>query len=177
MESIARRMPDVHFCVAAVSNLERELYGDLATFKNVTLVFEDTYNLLLHARAAVVTSGTATLETALFRVPQVVVYKANALSYWLARFMITVRFISLVNLVAGREVVRELIQSDATADRAVAELKRLVADGSYRNQMLSGYDDIINVLDTGSASENTAALMVKFLTEATHETLETIPQQ
>lgn len=163
LEKVVQRMSHQHFCVAAVNNLDASLYGDLPYIPNVTMVFEDTYNLLLHARAAVVTSGTATLETALFRVPQVVVYKANALTYGFARSMIRVQFISLVNLIAGREVVKELIQSSMTAANLYTEVSRLVAEGEYRNDMLQAYDEIINILDTGSASENTASLMIEFL--------------
>ena len=96
------------------------------------MIYEDTYNLLLNSTAAIVTSGTATLETALFKVPQIVVYKANTLSYWLAKWLVRVPFISLVNLIAGKEVVKELIQSDATPDRLSQELSRLLEDNSYR---------------------------------------------
>lgn len=166
LEKVVQRKTTQHFCVAAVNNLDSALYGELSYCPNVTMVFEDTYNLLLHARAAVVTSGTATLETALFRVPQVVVYKANALTYSFAKLMIRVKFISLVNLIAGREVVKEFIQADMTAARLYSEITLLVTEGEYRNNILSGYDEIITALDTGSASENTADLIVKFLKES-----------
>lgn len=163
MEGVVRAMPDQHFCVAAVSNLDRKLYGALGSQPNVTFVLEDTYNLLKYARAAVVTSGTATLETALFRVPQVVVYRANPVSYWFARAVVTVKFISLVNLIAGKEVVKELIQSDATAAKTEAEVRLLLEEGPYRSGMLDEYAGIIRRLDTGSASGNAAALMLQLL--------------
>jgi len=169
LEKVVQRMTNQHFSVAAVNNLDVSLYGELPYFPNVTMVFEDTYNLLLHARAAVVTSGTATLETALFRVPQVVVYKANGLTYWVAKFMIIVRHISLVNLIAGKDAVKELIQSDMTAANLYTEISRLVAEGSYRDDILAAYDEVIRVLDTGSASENTAALMIQSLEESAFE--------
>ena len=132
-------------------------------FKNVELVFEDTYNLLQKSQAAIVTSGTATLETALFRVPQIVVYKANAVSYFLAKGLVKVKFISLVNLIAGREVVKEMIQSEANVENVSRELERILTDHPYRSGMLQGYDEIIRTLDTGSASENAARLMVSYL--------------
>ncbi|HEY0769882.1 MAG TPA: lipid-A-disaccharide synthase, partial [Sphingobacteriaceae bacterium] len=122
-----------------------------------------TYNLLLNARAAIVTSGTATLETALFRVPQTVIYKASASTYRIVKWMIKVKFISLVNLIAGKEVIKELIQDDANADTVRQELDRLIAEGDYRSQMLANYDQIIRTLDIGSASENAARLMVQYL--------------
>ncbi len=163
MAEVIRKFPAYKFSVAAVSNLNPSLYDEVRNLKNVELVFEDTYNLLQQAVAAIVTSGTATLETALFKVPQIVVYKANAISYWLAKFLIKVEFISLVNLVAGREVVKELIQSEASLESVSTELNRILTDGAYREKMLAGYDEIIEILDTGSASENAARLMGEHL--------------
>src|SRR5690606_28861269 len=138
-------------------------YQELKSLGNVEMVYEDTYNLLMRSNAAIVTSGTATLETALFNVPQVVVYKANALSYWLAKALIKVKFISLVNLIAGREVVKEMIQSAASPAHVSDELSKLISDKAYREKMLNSYQQIRKTLDTGSASENTARLMVEFL--------------
>jgi lipid-A-disaccharide synthase len=165
MGEVVKAFPEYQFAVATVNNLDKNLYAPLSKFDNVRLVEEDTYNLLLHADAAIVTSGTATLETALFKVPQMVVYKTGAMSYALAKMVIRVEFISLVNLIAGKEVVKELIQEDATLDKIAAELKALLTQGSYRDKILMEYDGIINVLDTGSASENAARLMVGYLRE------------
>ena len=163
MAKVVKRFPTDSFAVAAVNNLDPSFYEEVSALENVRLVFEDTYNLLQHSRAAIVTSGTATLETALFKVPQVVVYKANALSYWAAMRLIKVKFVSLVNLIAGREVVKELIQADATVEKITAELARILNDKDYRANMLTGYDEIIKTLDTGSASENAAGLMLSYL--------------
>jgi lipid-A-disaccharide synthase len=163
MAGVAKRFPNYQFVVATVSNLDKSLYGDLADFPNVKFVYEDTYNLLLNSSAAIVTSGTATLETGLFRVPQIVVYKTSALSYWPAKFVIKVAFISLVNLIAGREVIKELIQDKATVPNVSDELKKILQDSDHRNKILQGYDEVIKILDTGSASENAARLMVSYL--------------
>ena len=163
MCKVIERFPEFQFAVATVNNLEKKLYDPLAHFPNVRFVEEDTYNLLQHAHAAIVTSGTATLETALFKVPQVVVYRAGTLSYHLAKMVIRVEYISLVNLIAVKTVVKELIQKDATPAKISAELKALLSDGAYRNDMLAEYDDIIKLLDTGSASENAARLMIQYL--------------
>jgi lipid-A-disaccharide synthase len=163
MTQVVKKFPEFQFGLAAVSNLSQELYGELPSFANVKFVLEDTYNLLQQSSAAIVTSGTATLETALFRVPQVVVYKASPISFWLAKFLISVPFISLVNLIAGREVVKEMIQKNANEEKVSDELKRMINDTAYRQTMLNGYNEIIKTLDTGSASENTAALMLKYL--------------
>jgi lipid-A-disaccharide synthase len=163
MEEVARRHRGCQYAVGAVDNLEPSLYGNLRTMENVRFVYNKTYDLLRNATAAVVTSGTATLETALFRVPQVVVYKTSTLSYLLARLVLKVPHISLVNLIAGREVVRELIQGDANPDEITAELERLMR-GDRREEVLAGYKELVALLDAGgSASENAARLMVGYL--------------
>jgi lipid-A-disaccharide synthase len=165
MVEVVKKFPAQHFSVATVNNLEASCYDELLKMSNVEVVLEDTYNLLSRSVAAIVTSGTATLETALFKVPQIVVYKANTLTYWLAKFMIKVEFISLVNLIAGRQVVMEMIQSEANIKKVTDELERILNDKVYRDKMMAGYDEIIKILDTGSASENTAKLMVEHLRE------------
>ena len=163
MAGVAKRFSNYQFVVATVNNLDQSLYGELANFPNVKFVYEDTYNLLLNSSAAIVTSGTATLETGLFRVPQIVVYKTSALSYWPAKFVIKVPFISLVNLIAGREVIKELIQDKATVENVSDELNRIINNNDHRETILQGYDEVIRILDTGSASENAARLMVDYL--------------
>lgn len=163
MRDVVARFPDVQFAVASVNNLDQHLYDAVAAISNVTQVKEDTYNLLQHSHAAIVTSGTATLETALFRVPQIVVYKAAPLTYALVKRIIRVDFISLVNLIAGKEVVKELIQDAANAEDISTELASLMKEGARRNEILSGYERILTLLDTGSASENAAKLMVEYL--------------
>lgn len=163
MAEIAAALSDVQFVVAAVNNLQVELYHSLRGKPNVKFVEGETYDLLTHAHAAIVTSGTATLETALFKVPQVVVYKTNALEYAIASSLVKVKFISLVNLIAGKKVVREMIQSTATKELVHAELQRLLHDQQYLSTMRSAYDDLYRLLDTGSASENTARLITEHL--------------
>ena len=167
MREVVMAFPHLRFAVATVNNLDRALYESVSALPNVQLVEEDTYNLLLHAHAAIVTSGTATLETALFRVPQIVVYKTDPLSYALAKMVVRVEFISLVNLIAGKEVVKEFIQGKANPENIGRELQSLISDGSRRRQVLDDYERIIRLLDTGSASENAAALMVRYLKEST----------
>lgn len=163
LTEVIKKFPGYQFAVATVNNLDKRLYAPLAGFSNVKLVEEDTYNLLQHAHAAIVTSGTATLETALFKVPQIVVYKATPMSYALVKMVIRVKFISLVNLIAGREVIRELIQDEANLNNIAQELNAIISEGAYRNKILKDYDAIFELLDTGSASENAARLMVNYL--------------
>lgn len=163
MRQVALRCPQYQFVVAAVGNLPQELYEPLASLPNVKLVYDSSYDLLSIARAAIVTSGTATLETGIFKVPQVVVYRMGSLEYQLVRRLVKVRFISLVNLIADREVVKELIQEKAQLEIVLTELTQLMEDEAYRQEMLSEYQRIYSILDTGSASENAARLMVGYL--------------
>lgn len=157
--------PDIQFGLATVDNIEPGAYDILRNKPNVKFIENDTYNLLHHAKAAVVTSGTATLETALLKVPQVVVYKTSVLTYEIGRRIIQVGFLSLVNLIAEKKVVPELIQGEANPIRLAEELKRLLSEGDYRETMLREYDQIYKTLDIGSASENTARLMWKYLNQ------------
>jgi lipid-A-disaccharide synthase len=163
LAEVVKKFPEMQFGVAAVNSLEPNLYQPLTVLPNVTLIVEDTYNLLLNARAAIVTSGTATLETALFRVPQAVVYRTSALTYRVVKLLIRVEFISLVNLIAGREVIKELIQHLANPDDIAHELRALTSDEKYRARIMKDYEGIFNTLDTGSASENAGRLMVRYL--------------
>jgi lipid-A-disaccharide synthase len=163
MASVVKKFPTTQFAVAAVSNLDQAMYSELKALPNVKFVFEDTYNLLLHVKAAIVTSGTATLETALFRVPQVVVYRTSFLTYQIVKRLIKVPYISLVNLIADKEVVKEMIQGDANQEKVSEEINLLLNDEAYRNNMMKNYNEIIRILDIGSASENTAKLMVRYL--------------
>lgn len=163
MAQVASRFPEYQFAVAAVSNLDKTLYSPFSKLKNVSYVEEQTYDLLAHARAAIVTSGTATLETALFRVPQIVVYKTSWINYKISKWVIQVPYISLVNLIAGKEVVKEMIQDVANVEDMSTELRLLIDESARRREILKGYDEIITILDTGSASENAAALMEAYL--------------
>ncbi len=163
MAGVASRYPQFQFVVASVEGLDPSLYLPLKQLQHVKFISDDTYNLLHVAKAAIVTSGTATLETALFQVPQVCVYRTSLLNYQIAKIAIKVPFISLVNLIADKEVIRELIQGEATVAGISNELKKLVDNGSYRTGILKEYEILYKMLDTGSASENTARLMVKYL--------------
>ncbi len=163
MVETIKRLPNVNFGVASVSNLDDHLYDGFRAFESVRLIREDTYNLLQNAQAAIVTSGTATLETALLKVPQVVVYRTSAFTYNLVKTIIRVKFISLVNLIMGKEVIHELIQAEANPEAIAAEVNKLLFENSYREKVLTDYQAMFNLMNTGSASENAAKLMVEYL--------------
>ncbi len=163
MAEVVKTNPDYQFAVAAIQSLPPALYGPLLKIPTVKFIYDGTYDLLSTASGAIVTSGTATLETGLFNVPQVVVYKAGKLELAIIRSLVKVPFICLVNLIADKLVVKELIQQDATPGRLNAELRDLIENEPYRQRMLLEYDRVYKILDTGSASENAARLMVGYL--------------
>ncbi|GAB2767275.1 lipid-A-disaccharide synthase [Hymenobacter luteus] len=153
---------DYQFIVAGVDNLDRNYYAHFER-NNVRILFDQTYDLLAHATAALVTSGTATLETALFDVPQVVCYRTSAVSYSIGKAVIKVPHISLVNLIAGKEVVKELIQGEFNARNLVTELKKITADEDFIAQQKAGYAAIRAKLGQQRAAEKAAKLMVGYL--------------
>jgi lipid-A-disaccharide synthase len=163
MLQIFNDFPEYDFVVAGVKSLPETLYGiDANARKRIKIIFDQTYDLLKNAHAAVVTSGTATLETALFNVPQVVCYKTSKISYHIARYFISVPFISLVNLITEKELVKELIQDDLNQSNLGKELQKIIS-GESREYQLEGYKDIQVLLGTTKASENLARLIVKYL--------------
>lgn len=163
MAEVVGRNTQFQFGVAEVDGLDPSLYEALRQTDSVKMIKSDTYNLLHNAHAAIVTSGTATLETGLFKIPQVCVYKSGWMEMKIARAVVQVKWISLINLIAGKAVIRELIQEDATTKILSGELLKLVNDATYRNRMLSEYEKIYKTLDTGSASKNAARLMTGYL--------------
>ena len=137
-----------------------ELYQEFLT-KGEKIIFDQTYALLSNSAAAIVTSGTATLETALFKVPQVVCYKGSAVSYQIAKRLVKVDYISLVNLIMGREVVKELIQDECTSKNIRTELDKLIGSEDYRNQMVKEYKELRAILGEGGASKKVAQSLLK----------------
>lgn len=163
MLETALNFPEFQFVIAGAPSQHISLYLETAKNQNISIVFGKTYELLKHSTAALVTSGTATLETALFDVPQVVCYKGNPISYHIAKRLILVKYISLVNLVLDREVVTELIQSDLNVKRTTEELKKLAFPGEYRTEMLEDYAELRKELGNSGASQRTAKIMLNYL--------------
>lgn len=154
------RFPDYQFIIAGAPSQDREFYLPFIKKDNVHLVMDATYELLDAAHAALVTSGTATLETALFDVPEVVCYKGNWISYQIAKRIINLDFISLVNLIMEREVVTELIQADFNTDRLQKELQSILQPDK-RRQIFKDYQELKQKLGGVGASSRTADLILK----------------
>lgn len=148
---------DYQFVIAGAPALSASFYEPfLKHSKNVHLIHGETYDLLSIATAALVTSGTATLETALFEVPEVVCYKGSSISYHIAKRLIKVDYISLVNLILQKEAVKELIQHECNAKNIERELKLILPGEKKHDQMKKGYADLLKILGEGGASETAA---------------------
>lgn len=166
MVSVAAGFPDYQFVVAGMDHLPADLYREIIGTQPVRVVNGRTYDLLSVAEAALVTSGTATLEAALFDVPQVVCYRTSPITYTLGKRVIKVRFISLVNLIMDREVVRELIQDDLNQVKLHSELQHIIVTGYKHEIIRRDYIELRTVLGGGGASSRVAEDMVSSLKES-----------
>jgi lipid-A-disaccharide synthase len=166
MLEVSKYFPEHKFVVAQAPGQDSSLYQPLmAGYKNVAIAVGKTYDLLLESKAALVTSGTATLETALFGVPEIVCYKGSTISYAIAKRLVKVKYISLVNLIMDKLVVKELIQHELTTENLVHELKAILYDVDKRAEMLEDYAQLKSLLTKGGkASEQAASSIYNWLT-------------
>ena len=162
MLAASSQFPEYTVIVACAPNLDLTYYEKFKT-QEVLFVKNQTYNLLQNADLAIVTSGTATLEAALFKVPQVVCYKSSFISFWIAKKLIKIKFISLVNLISNKEIVRELIQQDCTSSKIAGELIKIKKGEKKAIQMNKDYTDLIELLGNEGASSRVAEDMLKNL--------------
>lgn len=146
--------------VAGAPSLDVDFYASLIN-DEVKIIHGKTYDLLSNSEAAIVTSGTATLETALLGIPEVVCYKGSEISYRIAKRLIKINYISLVNLIMDREVVKELIQHECNANAIREELNKIIEGGSSRQEMLSDFTELRTKLGAGGASKNVAQSLLK----------------
>jgi lipid-A-disaccharide synthase len=163
MLQVAARHPELRFVIAGMSLIGEEFYRKFIpnNADNIEIVFDRTYDILASSNAALVCSGTATLETALFKVPQVVCYQCNRISAGIARLLIgnSIKYISLVNLIADSPVVCELIQSDFNVDRLDKELMNILGPSRYK--ILQGYAIVDSLLGGKGASDRTADIILQ----------------
>jgi lipid-A-disaccharide synthase len=162
MLSIVADFKDYQFVIAGAPSQDFSFYQTFLKNENVHFISNQTYDLLSISYAALVTSGTATLETALFKVPEVVCYKGSWVSYQIAKRVITLKYISLVNLIMDREVVKELIQADFNTKNLKIELEKIL-DSDNRRRIFDDYDELETCLGGEGASDNTAKLIVHAL--------------
>ncbi len=166
MLEVAKHFPNYQFVVAKAPGLDESFYNELlAPYKNVSSVVNKTYELLAQSKAALVTSGTATLETALFAVPEVICYKGNAISYKIAKALVKIKYIGLVNLIMNKEVVKELIQDGLTVENLRKELNELLTNKKKQQQLQQDYLALKSLLKQGGhASANAAKCICNFIT-------------
>ncbi len=155
MLAVTKKFPDYNFVIAGLSSLDYTNIFCNSQYNNVTLIYDQTYQLLMHSQAALVTSGTATLETALFFVPQLVCYKTEYFFFWLAKYFVKIKFISLVNILLQREAIKEIIQTNITS-RMTAELSNILNDENYRTKMLLDYKILQDILGDKNSVYRTA---------------------
>jgi lipid-A-disaccharide synthase len=165
MLEATKTLTECRLVIAQAPNLDRDVYQPYLKDHRIELVQHKTYDILKVAKAAIVTSGTATLETALFGVPQVVCYIANGLSYAIAKRLVKVDYISLVNLILHRESVLELIQHDMTVENVKTELEKLLYDATRKDQLRNDYAELSDILRQGGASKKTAVIIHNLLLE------------
>ncbi len=163
MLSIVDYFPDYQFVIAGAPSIEDNFYQAIINGKNAVLVKNKTHKLLLASKAALVTSGTATLETALLSVPEVVCYKGSNISYQIAKRIVNIPFISLVNLIMEKEVVKELIQSELNLSNLKIELGKILFNEDKRNEILNDYQELKSKLGEGGASLKAANVIINFL--------------
>ena len=157
MLEVVDDFPGYQFVIAATNTFSKEYYHQIIKNSKVDLVFEETYGLLSNADYALVTSGTATLETSLFKVPQVVCYKTNWLTYSIGKSLIKIDYLSLVNILMDKLVVKELIQSELNRQNLIFELNNIIKE---KESIIKDYDRLINLLDKKGASKKAAQFII-----------------
>ena len=163
MKKVMKHFPEYQFVLAGVKNISDELYMKIIGTSGIKLIKDKTYEILKTSDAALVTSGTATLETAIIGIPQVVCYKGDFFSMIIAWMVIKVKYISLVNLIMSSEVIKELVQYDLNEKNLVCELKAILHDGDKREKMISDYKALKEKIGPSGASSRVAEQMVKEL--------------
>lgn len=164
MVDVAGAFPEYQFVVAGAPYCDPEIYMEALRGSNVKLIYNATYDLLDNAYAGVITSGTATLETALFELPQVVIYKTGALTYRIGKLFVNFKFFSLVNLIYKDELVKELLQNNLK-ELTKKELGRILYDQEHRNNIIKGYQEIGKMIGGEGASQRTADKMIELIIE------------
>ena len=155
---VIKNFKSYQFVIAAVPSIKSKFYLSLLKNNNVNIIYNNTYNLLTHSKAALVASGTATLETALLKIPQLVCYKTSPISYFIAKRLVKLKYISLVNLILNKEVVKELIQKNCNVKKITKELKELLF--KKNNSIIKDYESLIKILGSNKASEKTSQLII-----------------
>jgi lipid-A-disaccharide synthase len=162
MLAAAESFPDYQFVIAGAPAISAAYYERFTANRNVHVIYNQTYPLLMNSKAAVVTSGTATLETALLNVPEVVVYKTGATTFFIGNFFVKIKYFSLVNLILDKPAVKELLQENLAAD-IKSELELILNDAAYRGEMLHNFDELHRILGKPGVAERVAGRIYTIL--------------
>ncbi|OFX47508.1 MAG: lipid-A-disaccharide synthase [Bacteroidetes bacterium GWA2_30_7] len=165
MIKLIKLYPEYQFVIAGVNSLGKDFYSNYIKENEIKLIFGQTYNLLKNSYAAIVTSGTATLETAIFNIPQVVCYKTSPLTFYVARLFVNVKYLALINLILNKLAVKELIQTNFTFKNLKEEFQKITKSENYRAELFENYKLLSEELGGSGASKRTAELMYKYLTQ------------
>ena len=165
MQAISHNFSEYEFVIAGMSRFSKEFYTKYITASNVSIVFDATYELLSKADAAIVVSGTATLETALFGVPQVIVYKTSPITFYIAKMVVNLNFLGLPNLIMNEQIVPELLQKDMNSKNLNASLHNVLFSSEVRKQIAEKYAALREKLGNVGAAKRTADLIQKYLHE------------
>lgn len=163
MQEISDNFPDFQFVIAGMSRFSESFYKQFITKNNVFIVFDQTYELILKAHAAIVVSGTATLETALLNVPEVVVYQTNPFTFYIAKLFVKLSFLGLPNIIMNREIVPELLQKDMNAANLHQALTAITQNKDTREAIQKSYAELRNKLGNEGAAKRTAHLINQYL--------------
>ena len=158
--SITNMFKSYQFVIGGVESIDKEKYNNLTKNKNVKVVFNQTYNLLANAKAAIVTSGTASLEAAIFKIPQVVCYKTSFITYSIGKMLVNIKYISLVNLILNDRIVNELVQGELNSNNLKNSINKILKKDN-RLEMINAYNNLINMLYAENPSRKTAELIVR----------------
>lgn len=161
MLQIIEYFPGHRFVLGAAPSIDENYYSRYTEGYNISIIYDQTYELLQQALAAIVTSGTATLETALFGVPEVVCYRSRGISFYIAKMLVNVKYLSLVNLIMDKEVVKEYIQEELTIENVKIELDRILFDTDHRNKIINNYKSLKEKLGGAGASARVAKLIIE----------------
>jgi lipid-A-disaccharide synthase len=163
MLETAKSFPKYQFVICGTTSIKTSVYENYLQGSSTKIIFNKNYEILLNSTAALVKSGTSTLETALLDIPQVVCYKTSRLTYFIAKLLVKIKYISLVNLIMDKQVVCELIQNQCNPTEMIIELNKILPNTEDRNQLLSDYKKLHEILGDGKASEKIASLMFSYL--------------
>ena len=158
--SIVKSFESYQFVIGGVESINKEEYSKLIKNKNVKVVFNQTYNLLANADAAIVTSGTASLEAAIFNVPQVVCYKTSMITYLISKILVNIKYISLVNLILNNKVVDELVQGGLNSNSLKDSLNKILKNDN-KSKLIESYNDLKSMLYKDNPSKRTAELIIR----------------